>query len=536
MPIDESKRDRLRILAGLALAITFLLGFSAATTARESTPGDQAGKLYLPLIASPTPPLVFAQGVASGDVTSTSAVLWTRCDRAATVTLEIALNAGFAPLVKIGTAELNAENDFIARLDVSGLKPDIRYFYRWRSEGSVSPTGQFVTAPKPQQSADLRLAFTGDSDGTMIGGKPYYGSFKALDAARRDEPDFFVYLGDTIYSDSTLRTTGPAITLADYRDAYKVNRQIDALPDLLAVTSTYAIWDDHEVYNDFAGQTVNPARFANGRRAFLDYMPVRTSDLPEDPTCAGRPLFRVFHWGSEADIFILDERSCRSEQVTAACTAPGGLGADAAPALPAATRLLLGLPANPPAGCRAALNDPARTMLGPVQKSLLKQGLRESTARFKFVISELAIQQIFIFPYDRWEGYAAERRELLEFIRDEGIDNVVFLSADLHANFYNEVSIDFFSAPQALAFEVVTGPIGTGTMEEGARRFGGQSWVDQLHLLYDVLGVDCRSLDAFGYGLVDVAGGRATITLRDEDGQVMHDQRNPNLTCSKTLP
>ena len=77
--------------------------------------------------------------------------------------------------------------------------------------------------------------------------------------------------------------------------------------------------DDHEVLNDFAGQTVNPARYAAGRQAFLENMPIRETGLPHDPSCAGDPLYRTFKWGSEVELFITDQRSCRSADVAAVC-------------------------------------------------------------------------------------------------------------------------------------------------------------------------------------------------------------------------
>ena len=79
------------------------------------------------------------------------------------------------------------------------------------------------------------------------------------------------------------------------------------------------------------------------------------------------------------------------------------------------------------------------------------------------MINELPIQQFFALPYDRWEGYGAERNEILNFIRDNAIDNVIFLATDIHANLINDVFIDAFTDPQSIANEFVTGPIATST-------------------------------------------------------------------------
>ena len=62
---------------------------------------------------------------------------------------------------------------------------------------------------------------------------------------------------------------------------------------------------------ELSGQSVDPARYAAGRRAFVDYNPLLEINLLEDPICAGDPLFRTVKWGSEVELFILDERSDR---------------------------------------------------------------------------------------------------------------------------------------------------------------------------------------------------------------------------------
>ena len=87
-------------------------------------------------------------------------------------------------------------------------------------------------------SGSVRFGWSGDSDGTRVDGVPFFNNFEVFDAAREDGLDFFVYHGDTIYSDSAIRPDGPARTLDEYRDAYEVNRDIPALPAFLATTST----------------------------------------------------------------------------------------------------------------------------------------------------------------------------------------------------------------------------------------------------------------------------------------------------------
>ena len=507
--------------------------------------------ILVAVAARAVPAITFPDGVGSGDVTATSAVLWARVDRALPLKVEVSTNPGFSGGEAFKqTVHPSTGDDLTVKSLASPLEPATTYYFRWRHGSATSPVGSFVTAPALEEPADVRFAYTADSDGLQ---QTFFGNdFPVLDAVRAEGPDFWIYLGDTIYSDSSLRTAAglspAAVTLDEYRDAYQLNRSIDALPDLMQSTSTYAIWDDHEVRNDYSGQTVDPARYANGRKAFVEYMPFLETNLPEDPTCAGDPLFRVFHWGSEVDVFVLDERSCRSEQATASCQVAPGV-ADLAPTMPPFVRAAFAplLPPLPPPGCVAAIFDPARTMLGPVQKAAFKAALLASTARFKFVVNEVPIQQFYALPYDRWEGYGAERNEILAFIRDNAIQNVIFLTTDMHANLISNVFIDRFTAPGTISKEFVTGPIATFTFQEEIASFAAglgippATVIGAFHQLLNLVGVLCRNINIDAYALVDVdaGAGTATLSFKDENGVVVSNS-NPlapldTSACTQTI-
>ena len=85
---------------------------------------------------------------------------------------------------------------------VAPLLPDATYRYQFRRGGTTSDVGTFRTAPLPSVARSVRFAFSGDSDGTKVGGVPFFNNFETLDAARDDGLDFFVYHGDTIYSET----------------------------------------------------------------------------------------------------------------------------------------------------------------------------------------------------------------------------------------------------------------------------------------------------------------------------------------------
>ena len=481
--------------------------------------------------------VTFPDGVSSGDVTQTRAILWTRVAGLTTpqqIKVEGWTNSSLSgPKAFKGKFKPTAARDWTAKIDVTGLKAGTQYWYRFQKDADVSDVGTFKTPPSPNSPSNVEFTYSADSDPHKVGGVNPFNNWETLSAAQGENGDFFVYLGDTIYSDSSNRVGGPAITLNDYRSDYHLQRTYANLTNLQKTTSTYALMDDHEVQNDYDGQTVSPARYAAGRQAFMENNPVRETGLPHDPSCAGDPLYRTVKWGSEVELFITDQRSCRSADVAAAC------GGDLGPTLPTAVRtsfpFSLFLSPSPIPGCLAAINDPNRTMLGPVQKAQLKNDLLNSTAKHKLIISELAWQQFYALPYDRWEGYGGERSEMLNFIRNNGIDNVGFLTTDNHGTLQNQVSIDRFADNTPIANETITGPIATNTFQNEVISVAGPLGLFVFNTTLNLVNIDCRHLDKYSYGHIDVnaGAGTATVSSRDSTGTVINDQNVPLTPCSQ---
>jgi phosphodiesterase/alkaline phosphatase D-like protein len=280
------------------------------------------------------------------------------------------------------------------------------------------------------------------------------------------------------------------------------------------------MWDDHEVQNDFAGESVDRDLFDAGLRAFREYMPIGGDVEPER-------LYRTFRWGADADLILLDERSFRDDSAYAACRVDEDTDADPIPASAfdgapdaiAGIRDFVGLPDELPEFCEGTINDDDRTLLGDEQKRFLFDWLKSSDATWKIVVNPVPIQELLFFPYDRWEGYAAERREVLEFIRDEGIDNVVFLTTDFHANIFGPVRMDAFEDDEPIAYEAVAGPIATTPLREDIEEVVGGTAADAVEgFLEGAVGVDCTDLDAYAYAVEELDAGRMSITSKDADG------------------
>src|SRR6185295_18005296 len=87
----------------------------------------------------------FAYGVAAGDLTADSVVLWTRTPDAASVTAELAASDTFENLTTLPAVPATAATDFTVKVVATGLQPGTRYYYRFKTGSTVSPVGTFKT-------------------------------------------------------------------------------------------------------------------------------------------------------------------------------------------------------------------------------------------------------------------------------------------------------------------------------------------------------------------------------------------------------
>ena len=402
-------------------------------------------------------------GVAAGDVSQTSAVLWGRSDTIGDVNFQYATDNAFTQVVG---SSFKTVSDPLApvKWDVSGLSADTTYYYRATDSVGSYASGQFKTAAALGNTTGLRFGVSGDWRGELL---PY----PAIKNASQRNLDFFVAMGDTIYGDVASPANNfqqQAQSLADYRnkhaEVYSAKGGLNGLANLRQSTAVFATIDDHEVTNDFAGgaNVASDVRFSadpagtlindsslynNGMQAFQEYNPIRneTYGATGDARTAGEiKLYRNQTFGNDAALMVLDARSFRDTEL-----------ADANLADPASV-----------GGFLANSFNPTRTMLGHQQVADLKADLllaEQNDVTWKFIAVPEPIQNLGVIgAADRFEGYAAERTEILKFIDDHKIDNVVFLSADIHGTLVNNLSYQLTPFSQQLAtnaFEITTGSV-----------------------------------------------------------------------------
>ena len=416
--------------------------------------------------------------VAAGDPTTNRVTLWTRTyDTSDTskrtgiteaVTVQVATDAAFNTIVFTADGQTSAaDHDYTVKIDATGLLADTTFYYRYKTKaGELSSVGTFKTAPLASSDGAVHIGHSGDVDGLM---RPY--SLMVDLAAQKF--DAFIFNGDTMYE--TASTGSPAtpstkdaatgvVTQQALLDAYHRKYLENLLPtptgtypglkDFFAAQANFTTWDNHELgnkayinggapailYNSSAngsavvaydvnttGQYINDlVTFDTLQQAFLDYQPIRTPDVinaPGDPRSNGElKLYGTQQYGQNAQIFNLDTRTFRDVRLNKA------VGGD-------------------DTGARA--DNPDRTVLGATQKAWLKQALLDASAAgvtWKFINITDPIDMIG--GYDSgldggkswWGGYRAERNELLKFIDDNNIRNVVFLASDDHQGRINELT------------------------------------------------------------------------------------------------
>jgi alkaline phosphatase D len=231
---------------------------------------------------------------AAGEVTPEGAVIWLRTEQEASVAVEYGKDPSLQSALKTAPIQTTRETDYTGKIVLRDLEPRSTCYYRAVvANKKPAPVSRFVTAPRPDQAADVRFAFSADT-------RQRYQPFTIMDAIREKKPEFFLHLGDTIYAD----TDGKAQHLSQFREKYANNRKDEPTQRLFGETGLFVVWDDHEVADNYrAAHPLAPV----GRRAFMEYWPVG-----QDPSDAQR-IYRSARWGAAVELFILDTRQYRDE-------------------------------------------------------------------------------------------------------------------------------------------------------------------------------------------------------------------------------
>jgi alkaline phosphatase D len=446
----------------------------------------------------------FTLGVASGSPGPTSVVLWTRLapdplhgggmdEVTVPVRWEVADDEAFRRVARRGTATALPGRGHAVHVEVTGLRANRWYWYRFLVGDDESPHGRTRTAPAAT-AAVRRLRFGFGSCQQYEQG--YYAAHRHL---ADEDLDVMIFLGDYIYESSWGRdfvrrhSAGEPRTLDEYRDRHA---QYKTDPDLQTVHRNVpwlVTWDDHEVDNDYAdnrSEDLDPqflTRRAAGYQAFFEHMPLRAVARPKGPDMA---LYAHYDWGRLARIHLLDARQYRSWQV---CPRPGRGGANIVDS-----------------SCDE-LFDPDRTMLGRQQESWLEAGLVETKDRWNIIGSSVLMARadpkkgnVSQYWTDAWDGYGPARQRLLQRVADAAINSCVVISGDAHSAYAADLKVDFTEGAPIVASEFCA----TSITSQGRSAAETQTLLDEnAHLHY-------ADSSKRGYGVIDLTPARATMRFR----------------------
>jgi alkaline phosphatase D len=346
-----------------------------------------AAALAFATLAAGASAAVQTDGPLVGAVTDTSAKIFARTDARATVRIEYSTDPSLASVTKSAQKKTLSASDFTVIAALSGLTPETTYYYRVTVDGAPqqsAPYPSFRTFPSPGAPREFTFAALTDLEHAEDGlPAPVYEKVEA------EEPVLVLQLGDFDHS--------VPLTLGEMRTLHREARDgpypsgLDFLTHIATRFPLFHVWDDHDYGTNDSDKTFSGR--ADALQAFQEYYP-----LPALPNSAG--IWHKFTYAT-AEFFLLDLRSQRDPNAQAQ-------------------------------GPTKSMLDGDNIQNG--QKQWLKDGLLQSTATWKFVVTSVPMNKTAKRARrDAWSGFENERSEILNFIRDNGIDGVVFLSGDLHS-------------------------------------------------------------------------------------------------------
>lgn len=388
---------------------------------------------------------VVTHGPFVGAVTPTSARVFVRTANPAALTLEVSLSENFtSPLAFSGATQAGNDNTVI--IDVSGLTPETQYYYRFTGVTGAE-TQRFKTFPTEGAVRNFTFAFGScQKPATLPPNEPIFTKVQAVN------PAFFLQCGDWGYPDTTEHYPQDSnyFSYDPQRiiDSYHARYSGVQMRELMKTTPMAYVYDDHDYVNNNASKT-SSSDYNNHfvEIGFPPFVRQNTIDayqkfFPHYPLVdAQHGVHQSIKYGN-VEIFFLDNRASRSPN-TESLQPSGNFYAF-----------------NPP---------PGHTILGAEQMQWLLNGLKNSTATWKFLVGGVSfnkgyskaineittntqLQELASNPFiaqqipegglpgllgsvvDTWAGFPTDQNAILNTLSENNIKNVVFLSSDSHTS------------------------------------------------------------------------------------------------------
>ena len=494
--------------AAAAAAAAVLAGCSSSDGSTKTPQSPPLAGARPPALPAYRPVSGFPEGVLSGSPLPTAVVLWTRvkakADETIDVVAEVSRTADFKEVLAQRSVAAKPSSDHSVHVDMTGLDPGAWYFYRFRAGDLVSPVGRTRTAPDPSAPVEsAHIAFFSCQRWTH----GWFTSHRHL--AEQRDLDLVISLGDYVYNDShadditiegRLDPTPEAVDRATFRGKYELYRSDPDLQAMHAAAPLVCVPDNH----DGRDGPWEDADFQEGAIAtFFERMPVRRSK--DDPD----QIYGSFTWGRLFELWMLDLRQYRTKIE----------GED-----------MVDTSVDPTPW------DPERTTLGAEQKQWLKDSLVSSKAAWRIIGSSMMFTPSRISDADdvatraedpdrplnagsyinvsQWDGYQAERHELLEHLSDHDITDTIILSGDMHWFAAGDGQVDIDDPDSRRVYSEFVG--GSVTSAAGERFQGADGAPVTPGILATVRAANEQTIryfdvDRHGHGQLRITAGQVDV-------------------------
>jgi phosphodiesterase/alkaline phosphatase D-like protein len=307
---------------------------------------------------------------------------------------------------------------------------------------ALTRQGQVKTFPAPDQSEP----FTFLLNSCNFHG---FGPFRNNDGAaeRRAQiaqgVDLAIHAGDQVYADKSPLS----FTLQDYRGAYLGTWGDPGTQRLLASQPNYMVADDHEVVNGFAedGKLTRFQRFLLWARGHGDDKQEQYAEMSGN----GIQAFDEFQGAHAPNSFGAEARyytfSHGQHQFFAMDT-------------------------------RFERNNEQGQIISDQQRDALFGWLKENRDQPKFILTSTPFIFESVKPDEKWcsPEFSDRRNEIIEFLAKEKLDNVAFLTGDIHASGHAVMEVEAPDGSKIELHELCASPV-NGSKQRGRDEFVGTS-------------------------------------------------------------
>lgn len=199
-----------------------------------------------------------------------------------------------------------------------------------------------------------------------------------------NKPDLFIWMGDNVYGDT--------IDMELLEAKYEAQRNNPGYAAFSKATPVLSTWDDHDYGENNSGSWY--PKKAESQQLALDF----TDVPPNDPRRSREGIYGSYDFGPEGKrlkVILIDNRYHSDKR---------GKGED---------------------------------MLGEEQMAWLQQELKSSDAQLNLIVSGTQVLPED-HKYEKWANFPETRDTLFNFIRENKIPGVIFISGDRHIH---EISV-----------------------------------------------------------------------------------------------